>query len=88
MTERQRLQQEMTELEKRIDERIALLMEKLLEHFAYHKENESRWGVIKLMRDHPFKTMFAGVFIGIIIALTVPAISGKDVFYWIIRFFK
>lgn len=35
-----------------------------LEHLRYHTNEESRWGLVKLMRDHPFRTLVAGMAAG------------------------
>ena len=29
-------------------------------HRKYHEENESKWGIIAIMRNHPLGTMLAG----------------------------
>ena len=39
-----------------------------LEHARHHVENEARWGLVTLMREHPFRTLAAGLAIGLILA--------------------
>lgn len=39
------------------------------EHLLYHKENEHRWGITKLMSLHPWKTLFMGMVIIIVIII-------------------
>ena len=45
-----------------------------LEHLAYHMAGESRWGLVKLMSDHPFRTLAAGLALG----LALWAVAGSD----------
>ncbi len=35
-----------------------------LEHLRYHTNEESHWGLVKLMREHPFRTLVAGMAAG------------------------
>lgn len=35
-----------------------------LEHTRYHAANETRWGLVALMQEHPFRTLAAGVVLG------------------------
>ncbi len=35
-----------------------------LEHLRYHGSDEAKWGLVKLMREHPFRTLAAGVAFG------------------------
>ncbi len=80
-------EQEISDLEKRIDERINQLLKQLVKHLQYHKENESKWGLVKLMRDNPFKTMATGMFTGFMVSVVISGITGKDVITWIVKFF-
>lgn len=52
-------------LEKQILELRTDVQRKLLDHLEYHRENEAKWGLVKIMRDHPFKTLLIGIAIGI-----------------------
>ena len=56
------LKQELTYLENR-------LLNKILDHQDYHKRNEHRWGLIRIMRNHPFKTILFGILMGISLSL-------------------
>ncbi len=35
-----------------------------LEHTRHHMANETRWGLVALMREHPFRTLAAGAVLG------------------------
>lgn len=35
-----------------------------LEHTRHHAANETRWGLVALMREHPFRTLAAGAVLG------------------------
>ncbi len=35
-----------------------------LEHLRYYDSDEANWGLVKLMREHPFRTLAAGVAVG------------------------
>ena len=35
-----------------------------LQHMRYHGSDEVKWGLVKLMREHPFHTLAAGVAFG------------------------
>ncbi len=35
-----------------------------LEHARHHVANETRWGLVALMREHPFRTLGAGMVLG------------------------
>jgi len=59
------LRNKYAELERQIYELRIELQQKLLEHFEYHRENESKWGLVKIMREHPFKTLLIGILIGL-----------------------
>ena len=39
-----------------------------LEHARHHAENERRWGLVALMREHPFRTLVTGLAIGVTLA--------------------
>lgn len=52
-------------LEQEISEVQLILQDKLIEHFNYHRDNEAKWGLVKIMRDHPFKTLLTGIMIGL-----------------------
>lgn len=39
-----------------------------LEHTRHHAANETRWGLVALMREHPFRTLAAGVAAGALLA--------------------
>jgi ElaB/YqjD/DUF883 family membrane-anchored ribosome-binding protein len=80
-------EKELNELERRIDERINQLLKQLVNHLQYHTANESKWGLVKIMRDHPFKTMAMGIFTGFILSILISGITGKDVITWIVKFF-
>jgi ElaB/YqjD/DUF883 family membrane-anchored ribosome-binding protein len=80
-------EQEITDLEHRIDERINQLLKQLVKHLQYHRDNENKWGLVKIMRDNPFKTMAAGIFTGFILSILISGITGKDVITWIVKFF-
>ncbi len=82
------LKREMTLLEKEIDRRLNELMRIMIEHLQYHTENEARWGLVKIMRDHPFRTIVAGMFLGMMLATTLAQVTGMDLVNWILRFFK
>jgi len=58
------LEQEIDELRHEINNIRVSLQEKLLNHLEYHQNNEAKWGIVKIMRDHPFKTFLAGITIG------------------------
>ena len=66
---RQELLKALDELENRLRQRQDELFQYLIDHLQYHKENESKWGLVKIMRDHPFRTIAIGIILGIIIAL-------------------
>jgi len=52
-------------LEHEISEVQLILQDKLIEHLNYHTNNEAKWGIVKIMRDHPFKTLLTGIGIGV-----------------------
>lgn len=81
-------EKEISELEKRLDERIDLLLKQLVNHRHYHRENENKWGLVKIMRDNPFKTMAAGIFFGLILSVVIAGITGKDILSWAVKFWK
>ncbi|MFC1619836.1 hypothetical protein ACFL45_07810 [Candidatus Neomarinimicrobiota bacterium] len=39
-----------------------------LEHARHHVRNEARWGLVALMREHPFRTLVMGLAIGLALA--------------------
>ena len=39
-----------------------------LEHLRHHAANEASWGLVALMREHPFRTLAAGVAVGALLA--------------------
>lgn len=59
------LHRQLDDLEKTINRTRVDLQEKLLNHLEYHKDNEAKWGLVKIMRDHPFKTLMTGIMIGL-----------------------
>ena len=44
-----------------------------LDHARYHLVNEPRWGLVALMRAHPFRTLAAGAAAGAIMAVGMEA---------------
>ncbi len=56
------------ELEHRLVEKQNEILEQLIAHLNYHKENEGKWGLVKQMRDHPFRTLLIGFWIGVLLA--------------------
>jgi hypothetical protein len=46
-----------------------------LEHARHHTANESRWGLVALMREHPFRTLALGLVAGICLT----ALSGEGI---------
>ncbi|MFB0515820.1 MAG: hypothetical protein ACETWG_04340 [Candidatus Neomarinimicrobiota bacterium] len=38
-----------------------------LEHVRYHRVNECRWGLVALMREHPLRTLAAGMVVGAVL---------------------
>ncbi len=46
-----------------------------LEHTRHHAANEGRWGLVALMREHPFRTLAAGVVLG---AAAVADLGGRQ----------
>ena len=58
-------------LEQRLLKKYSDLLGKMLEHQVYHKKNEARWGIIKMMRDHPFRTVFCGIGLGIVMSVVM-----------------
>lgn len=65
------------ELEQRLLQKQNQILEQLIDHLNYHKRNESKWGLVKQMRDHPFKTLFIGFWIGVLLARSLaPEIEG------------
>lgn len=81
------LKRDLAQLEKLLDKRLRQLLNKYVLHLKYHEENESKWGLVKIMRDHPFKTMAAGIFSGLMISVAISGITGKDIIEWIVKFF-
>jgi hypothetical protein len=39
-----------------------------LEHARHHTANESHWGLVALMREHPFRTLTLGLAAGLCLA--------------------
>jgi len=39
-----------------------------LEHVRHHAANEGSWGLVALMREHPFRTLAAGALGGALLA--------------------
>ena len=37
-----------------------------LEHVKYHNSNEKYWGVVALMRKHPYRTLGLGIGLGLV----------------------
>ncbi len=48
-----------------------------LEHLRYHANEESNWGLVKLLREHPFRTLVAGMAAG---SLLMAGLSGSQ--FW------
>lgn len=40
-----------------------------LEHARHHARNEPRWGLVALMREHPFRTLAVGLAAGLVLTL-------------------
>lgn len=40
-----------------------------LEHTRHHQANEGRWGLVALMREHPFRTLALGAALGALLAV-------------------
>lgn len=56
-------------LQKQLERRQLALFKRLVQHLEYHKKYEARWGLVKIMRDHPFHTISMGITLGIILTL-------------------
>jgi len=39
-----------------------------LDHTRHHAANEARWGLVALMREHPFRTLAVGAVVGAMLA--------------------
>ena len=55
-------------LESRLHAFRAEVLKWQLEHTRYHTANETRWGLVALMRDHPFRTLAVGAALGALLA--------------------
>ena len=55
-----------------------------LEHVRYHREEESRWGLVTLMREHPFRTLAIGWLAG----MAVAALGGVPFQRWVVEWLK
>lgn len=51
-------------LEARLQAFRAEVLKWQLSHLRYHGANESRWGIVGLMRAHPFRTLAVGAAVG------------------------
>ncbi len=51
-------------LEARLQAFRAEVLKWQLSHLRYHGANESRWGLVGLMRAHPFRTLAVGAGVG------------------------
>ena len=47
-----------------------------LDHARHHTANEARWGLVALMREHPFRTLAVGAAAGAVLA------GGLNVAWW------
>jgi hypothetical protein len=54
-------------LEARLHAFRAEVLKWQLEHTRHHAANETRWGLAALMREHPFRTLAAGVVLGAVL---------------------
>ena len=52
-----------------------------LEHARHHEHNEERWGLVALMREHPFRTLVTGLAIGV----TLAALPGEGLLAVLVR---
>jgi hypothetical protein len=52
-----------------------------LEHTRHHVRNEARWGLVALMREHPFRTLAVGLAAGLVLA----ALSSEGMLTMLVR---
>ncbi|UCD37047.1 MAG: hypothetical protein JSW54_09430 [Fidelibacterota bacterium] len=52
-----------------------------LEHARYHASHETRWGLVALMRAHPFRTLVVGAGLGVVLA----AVLGGERFWHLLE---
>jgi hypothetical protein len=55
-----------------------------LEHVRYHREQESHWGIVQLMREHPFRTLVIGLLAG----MAVAAVGSGPLEQWIMEWLR
>ena len=53
-----------------------------LGHTRYHGANEGRWGLVSLMRAHPFRTLATGALAGALLWSSGPALSLGGQRWW------
>lgn len=56
------------------------MFNQLVAHLEYHKKHETKWGLIKIMSNHPFRTILAGFAVGVFLALSV----GAEIKEWLL----
>jgi len=66
---------DLREFQKELERKQLSMFKKLVDHLEYHNENEAKWGLVKIMRDNPFKVMLAGLMVGALLAFTF----GKEI---------
>ncbi len=59
---------ELRDFQKELERKQLSMFKKLVEHLEYHKKNEARWGLVKILRDHPFRTIAIAFLIGMVLA--------------------
>ena len=62
--ERDKLINELNQLLQELQRKQLEMFEKLMEHIEYHHKEEANWGLVKRMKDHPFKTLLLGMLMG------------------------
>lgn len=60
---------ELRDFQKDLERKQLSMFKKLVEHLEYHTKNEAKWGLVKIIRDHPFRAIFAGFSVGMTLAV-------------------
>lgn len=73
--DREQLLQSMEDLLEVLQARQYELYHLFINHMEYHKQNEAKWGLVKIISEHPIKMILAALTLGALLARS-PVFNG------------